>query len=145
MMQHGCYGVMIFHLGSQTLVFVMDPQVFSMVKYSSLISSRFNTPYAVFVEWKLSAQTYYERANVEIICVVEAIDPIQRDVPRRPELHDDDIPFDSEFAPCVLASGCAKKRGGWLANRGAAGCSLKVDLDSCHHTITLNRWDRRRS
>jgi hypothetical protein len=40
---------------AQTLVFVMDPQVLSMVKYSSLISSRFNTPYAVFVEWKLSA------------------------------------------------------------------------------------------
>ncbi len=40
---------------AQTLVFIMDPQVLSMVKYSSLISLRFNTPCAVFVEWKLSA------------------------------------------------------------------------------------------
>ena len=56
----------------------------------------------------------------------------------------DDIAFDPELAPCVLADGCAKKRGGWLANRGAAGCSMKVDLDSFHHT-TMNRWDGRRS
>jgi hypothetical protein len=87
---------------------------------------------------------YYERANVEIICVVEAIDPILSGTFHAVQSYTiDDIAFDSEFAPCVLADGCAKKRGGWLTNRGAAGCSMKVDLDSFHRTIPLNRWDGR--
>jgi hypothetical protein len=87
---------------------------------------------------------YYERANVEIICVVEAIDPILSGTFHAVQSYTiDDIVCDAEFAPCVLADASPKNRS-WWANRNAAGCSMKVDLDLFHCTVPLNTHVGRR-
>ena len=88
---------------------------------------------------------YYKRANVEIICVVEAIDPILSGTFHAVQSYTiDDIVCDAEFAPCVLADVSAMNKS-WLVNRSAAGCSMKVDLDSFHSTVPQNSCVNRRT
>jgi hypothetical protein len=88
---------------------------------------------------------YYKRANVEIICVVEAIDPILSGTFHAVQSYTiDDIVCDAEFAPCVLADVSAMNKS-WLVNRSAAGCSMKVDLDSFHCTVPQNSCVNRRT
>jgi hypothetical protein len=89
-------------------------------------------------------RSYYKRANVEIICVVEAIDPILSGTFHAVQSYTiDDIVFDADFAPCVLADVSAMNKS-WLVNRSAAGCSMKVDLDSFHCTVPLKSCVGRR-
>lgn len=90
---------------------------------------------------------YYDRANVEIICVVEAIDPILSGTFHAVQSYTiDDIVFNSEFAPCVLADGGAKTwTSGLLVHRSSARCcSMKVDLDSFHKTVSMSRGNDKR-
>ena len=88
--------------------------------------------------WYEEYRAYLKEANIEIICVVEAIDPIMSGTFQAIQSYTlDDIVFDAEFAPCVLADvGSGPKDIGWLSRwfvgRSAVGRSVKVDLDSFH-------------
>jgi len=88
--------------------------------------------------WYEEYRNYLKEANIEIICVVEAIDPIMSGTFQAIQSYTlDDIDFDAEFAPCVLADeeGGAKDigwLGRWFVGRSAVGRSVKVDLDTFH-------------
>ena len=88
--------------------------------------------------WYEEYRTFFREANIEIICVVEAIDPIMSGTFQAIQSYTlDDIVFDAEFAPCVLTdTGSGPKDIGWLSRwfvgRSAVGRSVKVDLDSFH-------------
>ena len=88
---------------------------------------------------------YYKLTNVEIICVVEAINPILSGTFHAVQIYTiDDIVCDAKLAPCVFADVSAMTKS-WLVHRSAAGCSTKVDLDSFHCTIPLNSCVNRRT
>ena len=89
--------------------------------------------------WYDDYRNYWREANVEIICVVEAIDPMASGTFQAIQSYTlDDIVFDAEFAPCVLAddpkagSEDVGWLGRWFVGRSAVGRSVKVDLDSFH-------------
>ena len=88
--------------------------------------------------WYEEYRSYLKEANIEIICVVEAIDPIMSGTFQAIQSYTlDDIVFDAEFAPCVLTdTESGPKDIGWLSRwfvgRSAVGRSVKVDLDSFH-------------
>ena len=88
--------------------------------------------------WYEEYRAYLREANIEIICVVEAIDPIMSGTFQAIQSYTlDDIVFDAAFAPCVLAdTESGPKDIGWLSRwfvgRSAVGRSVKVDLDSFH-------------
>lgn len=76
---------------------------------------------------------------MEIICVVEAIDPLMSGTFQAIQSYTlDDIVFHAEFAPCMIADEeeVGAKDIGWLGRcligRSLVGRSVKVDLDSFH-------------
>ncbi|KAL7530704.1 hypothetical protein ACHAXR_003634, partial [Thalassiosira sp. AJA248-18] len=89
--------------------------------------------------WYNEYKQYLRESNVEVICVMEAIDPITSGTFQAIQSYTiDDIVFDVEFAPCVLADRDeGRKDIGWLktlfVGRSAAGRSIKIDLDSFHN------------
>jgi len=88
---------------------------------------------------------YYKLTNVEIICVVEAIDPILSGTFHAVQIYTiDDIVCDAKLAPCVLSDVSTMTKS-WLVHRSAADCSTKVDLDSFHCTVPLSSCVNRRT
>eukprot|EP00578_Thalassiosira_sp_NH16_P032837 CAMPEP_0181082428 /NCGR_PEP_ID=MMETSP1071-20121207/3616_1 /TAXON_ID=35127 /ORGANISM="Thalassiosira sp., Strain NH16" /LENGTH=413 /DNA_ID=CAMNT_0023164013 /DNA_START=380 /DNA_END=1621 /DNA_ORIENTATION=- len=91
--------------------------------------------------WYDEYQQYIRESNIEIICVMEAIDPITSGTFQAIQSYTiEDIDFDVDFAPCVLADNDeGRKNVGWLkkliVGRSAVGRSIKVDLDSFHNTV----------
>lgn len=103
--------------------------------------------------WYEEYRKYLIDANIEIICVMEAIDPIMSGTFQAIQSYTiDDIVFDQEFAPCVIADrqidAISSKRF-WLrrqmarcfrrtfVGRAAVGRSIKIDLDSFHETVNV--------
>ena len=89
--------------------------------------------------WFEEYRDYLKKANVEIICVVEAIDPLMSGTFQAIQSYTlDDIVFHADFAPCMLADEeeDGAKDIGWLGRcligRSLVGRSVKVDLDSFH-------------
>mmetsp|Transcript_32617 Transcript_32617/g.68579 ORF Transcript_32617/g.68579 Transcript_32617/m.68579 type:complete len:346 (+) Transcript_32617:426-1463(+) len=96
-------------------------------------------------QWYDEYRKYLSESNIEIICVLEAIDPIMSGTFQAIQSYTlDDIEFGAEFAPCVLADRDEgmKDTIGWLRKlvlgRGAVGHSVKIDLDSFHKTLKFD-------
>lgn len=92
--------------------------------------------------WYDEYRDYLRKSNVEIICVMEAIDPIMSGTFQAVQSYtSDDIAFDADFAPCVMAdSDGGEKNMGWYRSRlffgsSPVGRSVKIDLDSFHKTV----------
>jgi hypothetical protein len=98
--------------------------------------------------WYDEYKTYLTESNVEIICIMEAIDPITSGTFQALQSYTvDDIEFDREFAPCVLTDRTEDE--GWQKNllfkclkktivgRTAMGRAVKVDLDTFHETVSV--------
>ena len=89
--------------------------------------------------WFEEYRDHLKKANMEIICVVEAIDPLMSGTFQAIQSYTlDDIVFHAEFAPCMIADEeeVGAKDIGWLGRcligRSLVGRSVKVDLDSFH-------------
>lgn len=100
--------------------------------------------------WYKEYQRYMREANIEIICLMEAIDPIASGTFAAIQSYTiDDIIFEGDFAPCVLADrvedntlGLYRKvllrfLRGIFVGQSAIGRSVKVDLDSFHETVKV--------
>lgn len=91
--------------------------------------------------WYDEYRNYLLESNIEIVCVMEAIDPITSGTFQAIQSYTiDDVEFEKDFAPCVLADRVSgKKNIGWfkrlIVGNSAAGHSLKVDLDAFHETV----------
>ncbi|KAL7534990.1 hypothetical protein ACHAWF_005017 [Thalassiosira exigua] len=98
--------------------------------------------------WYDEYRRYLEEANIEIICVMEGIDPIMSGTFQAVQSYTvDDIVFDREFAPCVMAD---RKRT-WkevgpvrrffrriFVGKDSLPVSIKIDLDSYHEVGEIN-------
>lgn len=100
--------------------------------------------------WYDEYRNYLSEANIEILVVMEAIDPIMSGTFQAIQSYTiDDIVFDKEFAPCVLAD--PDKQDGKrifkkrlvrflrrvFVGRSSVGRSVKVDLDSFHKIVEI--------
>jgi len=98
--------------------------------------------------WYEEYRAYLKQANIEIICVVEAIDPIMSGTFQALQSYTiDDIEFGAEFAPCILADKEGGKKdigrlGRWFVGRSAVGRSVKVDLDSFHDVVNVPETEK---
>lgn len=94
--------------------------------------------------WYDEFRKYLRECNIEIICVMEAIDPITSGTFQAIQSYTiDDIEFDVAFAPCVLADKDeGRKDTSWMrrlfVGRSADGRSVKIDLDSFHETVKVD-------
>mmetsp|Transcript_25365 Transcript_25365/g.41602 ORF Transcript_25365/g.41602 Transcript_25365/m.41602 type:complete len:349 (+) Transcript_25365:109-1155(+) len=94
--------------------------------------------------WYDEYRNYLRESNIEIICIMEAIDPITSGTFQAIQSYTiEDIDFDVEFAPCVLADRDeGRKDTGWrrklFVGQSAAGRSVKIDLDSFHKTVKFD-------
>lgn len=100
--------------------------------------------------WYDEYKKYLSESNVEIICVMEAIDPITSGTFQAIQSYTvDDIEYDKEFAPCVLTDSAAEV--GLQKNlllkcfrrifigRTAVGRAIKIDLDTFHETVSIGK------
>lgn len=97
--------------------------------------------------WYREFRQYFESANIELICVFEAIDPYQSGTFQAIQSYTiDDINFDEDFDPCVLSDSennsggdsLLPKMNRWVRRiclgRAAIGRSIKIDLEAFHKT-----------
>jgi hypothetical protein len=98
--------------------------------------------------WCDEYKKYLSEANVEILVVMEAIDPITSGTFQAIQSYTvDDIEFDKEFAPCVLTDSTEevrKQESLWwkifsrvFVGRTAVGRAIKIDLDSFHEIVNV--------
>ncbi|KAL3787090.1 hypothetical protein ACHAWO_008570 [Cyclotella atomus] len=98
--------------------------------------------------WYEEYKKYLSEANVEILVVMEAIDPITSGTFQAIQSYTvDDIEFDKEFAPCVLTDtteDVSKQKNMWwkifrraFVGRTAVGRAIKIDLDTFHETVNV--------
>lgn len=100
--------------------------------------------------WYDEYRNYLIESNIEIICVMEAIDPIMSGTFQAIQSYTiDDIVFDAEFAPCVISDHRSMHKGHTVysrmirclrrmfVGRSAVGQSIKIDLDSFHSTVNI--------
>jgi hypothetical protein len=98
--------------------------------------------------WYDEYKRYLVDSNIEILCIMEAIDPITSGTFQAIQSYTaEDIEFDREFAPCVLTDDVEEV--GWQKNlvlkcirrafvgRTAVGRSIKIDLDTFHETVSI--------
>jgi len=95
-------------------------------------------------QWYDEHRRYLTQANIEIICVIEAIDPMTSGTFQAIQSYTvDDIVFgDVDFAPCVMTDRDVGPKGhAWLKRlllgRGALGRSVKIDLDAFHDIVEI--------
>lgn len=96
--------------------------------------------------WYEEYRKYLIESNVEIICVLEAIDPITSGTFHALQSYTmEDIEFDREFASCVLTDSPEEENGNVFlklynkvfVGRSALGRAIKIDLDSFHETVPI--------
>lgn len=97
--------------------------------------------------WYDEYRNYLREANIEILVVMEAIGPIMSGTFQALQSYTiDDIVFDKDFAPCVLAdpgkgSGRRIRLVRFLRKvflgKFSVGRSVKVDLDSFHKIVEI--------
>jgi len=96
--------------------------------------------------WYKEYRKYLMESNVEIICALEAIDPITSGTFHALQSYTiEDIEFDKEFASCVLTDSVDEKDGNVFSKlynkvfvgRSALGRAIKIDLDSFHETVPI--------
>jgi len=102
--------------------------------------------------WYEEYRKHLIESNIEVICVMEAIDPIMSGTFQAIQSYTiDDIVFDQEFAACVIADRQPDDdtRMFWwrrkiirlirrvFVGRSAVGRSIKIDLDTFHETVNV--------
>ena len=102
--------------------------------------------------WYEEFQQYFESANIEVICVFEAIDPYLSGTFQSVQSYTiDDLCFDEDFDPCVLTDSKNNSGGNALMTkvhncirrlglgRAAIGRSIKIDLETFHKTSPVEQ------
>lgn len=98
--------------------------------------------------WYDEYTKYLRESNVEIVCVMEAIDPITSGTFQAIQSYTvDDIEYEKEFAPCILTDSVQedgpqknlllKLFRRVVVGRTAVGRAIKIDLDTFHQTVSI--------